>query len=101
MNISYQPIYTGYTSAAAVNFGINMVPQQIVEELKKEIKLYKEKTQHAQQRQIFESLEYQLSINTFAKDFAIMHEMLDSVQQLHPELDIQKIYSVYYQDSVQ
>jgi hypothetical protein len=78
-----------------------MVPQQIVEELKKEIKLYKENTQHDRQRQIFENIEYELSTNTFAKDFTTMHEMLDSVQQLHPELDIQKIYSIYYQDSVQ
>ena len=101
MNISYQPIYTGYTSTVATNIGINMVPQQIVEQLKKETKLYKQHAQTDQQRQIFEMFEYELNKNVFAKDFTVMHEMLDSVQQLHPELDIQKIYSVYYQDSVQ
>ena len=58
MNIAFQPIYTGYTSTVATNIGINMVPQQIVEQLKKETKLYKQHAQTDQQRQIFEMFEY-------------------------------------------
>jgi organic radical activating enzyme len=98
--ISFIPIYNEYGSYASLNFGISLVPQQIIEELKKEVELLKQNVKNSRQQQVYEMLEYELNNNTFAEDFTKIHDMLDNMQKLHPELDIKQIYSIYYKDRV-
>lgn len=98
--INFIPIYNDHGSYAALNFGISLVPQSAAEDLKTEINQLKETVQSFQQKKLYEMFEYELNANTFADDFKPIQEMLNNVQILHPELDIKKIYSIYYKDNV-
>jgi radical SAM protein with 4Fe4S-binding SPASM domain len=72
--------------------GLGIVPKKIIEKIKAQLIQYSS---------IKDSIPYQRLINyldnvEWAEDDSVMLEMLDTIQKLHPEMDIKKIYSIYY-----
>lgn len=77
------------------NFGVEIVPKSVAEELKEKIKRYNgaypKHTEYA-----FEYYKNLLETTNFAKDYELMHYCLDEVQRIHLDKNIREIYSIYY-----
>jgi hypothetical protein len=73
--------------------GLEIVPRKVVEKIKKEFEV----TESIKGSKVYNSMmDYFETIN-WAEDNTAMLELLDSIQKLHPELDIKKIYQIYYE----
>lgn len=73
--------------------GLEIVPRKVVEKIKKEFEV----TESIKGSKVYNSMmDYFETIN-WTEDNTAMLELLDSIQKLHPELDIKKIYQIYYE----
>jgi len=82
-----------------VNFGIETVPRTLIPELKTKcsqlLEKYDDRVAHALNQYL-----YLLDTVNFADDLEQIHYCLEQLQKYHPELDIKKIYHVYYPDQL-
>jgi radical SAM protein with 4Fe4S-binding SPASM domain len=73
--------------------GLEIVPRRIIEKIKKEFSI----TESIKDSRVYDAMMGYFETIDWAEDDKAMLELLDSVQKLHPELDIKKIYSIYYE----
>ena len=78
-----------------INFGIEIIPKTVAEQLKKQVQ---HELKYCSDRLKVAYLEFEkiLDNTNFADDFESIHFCLDQVQRYHPDLDIRQIYSIYY-----
>jgi len=81
------------------NFGIEIIPKNSINEFKNKCNQLLEKSDGPLNYALRQYL-YLLNTVNFADDSEQIHFCLDQVQKYHPELDIKKIYSVYYPDQL-
>ena len=51
-------------------------------------------------RQRMESFEFHLRQDIYSDSYTDIQYMLNGIQSVHPELNIQEIYRIYYPDAV-
>jgi len=83
----------------SVNFGIESVPQAVIGKLKNKCIELLEKP-HAKHTGAVEQYLHLLESVNFSDNYQQIHFCLEQVQNCHPELDIKKIYNVYYPDQL-
>jgi MoaA/NifB/PqqE/SkfB family radical SAM enzyme len=75
------------------SLGFGQVPQSIAQQILSTFDEYQDKiTKNA-----FDSYKNALNSGSFAPDFTAIHEVLDTIQKMHPDLNIPEIYKIYYQ----
>ena len=75
------------------SLGFGQVPQSIAEQIASTFDQYQDKiTKNA-----FDAYKNALNSGSFAPDFTAIHEVLDTIQRMHPDLNIREIYKIYYQ----
>lgn len=73
--------------------GLEIVPRRVIEKIKNQFGA----TESIRGSDVYNSMmEYFESIS-WSEDDSAMMELLDSIQKLHPELDIKRIYKIYYE----
>jgi organic radical activating enzyme len=77
------------------NFGLETLPKNVMSKILSEIQQVEHEHHHI--TNIMETLESIISNVKFADNHEYIHSVLGNVQKLHPELDIKKIYSIYYE----
>jgi hypothetical protein len=79
-----------------INFGLESVPQQVVNQF---VDVVNNKIKTSGFRKLVPLYIYMKNLlvsSKFSEDYKIIHYCLDQVQKFHPDLDIKKIYKVYY-----
>lgn len=99
VHINTQHLSRNYTAFSSINFGIEMIPQSIADKVLQKTREIKHRLPKNQWN-IFEIYENVIEHTKFSDDYTTLYTMLDHMQTLHPELDIKKIYSIYYTDSI-
>jgi organic radical activating enzyme len=80
----------------SVNFGIEGIPQAVVNEIAKTFDREFTKAEYDKIKIPHSYMKDLVITSKFSEDYATMHYCLDQVQRFHPDLDIKKIYSIYY-----
>ena len=73
--------------------GLGIVPKSVIPRIKEEFMQY----ESIKGSKIYNTMINYLDNMPWAEDNTAMLEMLGTVQRLHPELDIRKIYNIYYE----
>lgn len=73
--------------------GLEIVPKKAINKIKKEF----ENTHSIKNSKVYELMMNYFETINWSEDDTVMLEMLDSIQKLHPELDIKSIYQIYYE----
>jgi MoaA/NifB/PqqE/SkfB family radical SAM enzyme len=81
------------------NFGIETVPKVVIEELRNKCIQLLEKSNEST-RVALEQYLHLLNTVNFADNHEQIHFCLEKLQQYHPDLDIKKIYHIYYTDQL-
>jgi organic radical activating enzyme len=81
------------------NFDINLVPKNIAHQLLERVNLIKDQVLPNLQN-VLKMYSTLIETNNFADGTNLMHYQLDKIQNLHTDMDIKKIYSIYYKDTV-
>lgn len=73
--------------------GLELVPRRVIEKIKNQF----EATESIRGSVVYNSMMEYFNSITWSQDDSAMMELLDSIQKLHPELDIKRIYKIYYE----
>jgi len=99
----YKNVYLGFGFTPVVkleeNFGIESVPEYMRDQVQQQLdalKILPPVVENQRLRSAITDLEYHLNTINFSKDNENIHFMLDRLQEVHPELNIKEIYSIYY-----
>lgn len=89
-SISFMPVVEQYD-----NFSIGIIPKKIAELILEETKQIQNKLPE-NFKSVFDRLIYTLETTEFTNNFDNIHFQLDQIQKFHPDMDIKRIYSIYY-----
>lgn len=92
--ISFMPVLEEFD-----NFSISILPKEIADTVLTEIKEIKSIVP-SKFHSAYDKLIYTIETTTFSDDFENIHYQLEQIQKFHPDMDIKKIYSIYYKDSL-
>jgi MoaA/NifB/PqqE/SkfB family radical SAM enzyme len=81
---------------ADINFGIASVPQSVADQVADNLDCDFTGSDYEKIRFAHSYMKELTRSSKFADDYAIIHFCLDQVQRFHPDLDVKKIYSIYY-----
>lgn len=73
--------------------GLEIVPKNVIKKIKKEFESYSS----LRNSHLYYTMMDYFENTVWAENNTLMLEMLETVQRLHPELDIPKIYKIYYE----
>jgi len=77
------------------NFGIEIIPKDIIPELRARLTEYRATSSPYMQRAYGQYQQF-LETTDFADGYEKIHYCLDQVQRYHPDLNVRQIYSIYY-----
>lgn len=92
--ISFMPVLEQHD-----NFSISIIPSNIAANIKLEVTNIRASVPSRYQN-IFDRLLYTIDNTMFSNSVENMHFQLDQIQKFHPDIDIQKIYSIYYKNNL-
>jgi hypothetical protein len=98
-NITHYGISANVVLPEKTNLGIEAVPVEVIKELRNKCIQLLEKSNESTCVVLKQYLHLLNTVN-FADNHEQMHFCLEQVQKYHPELDIKKIYHVYYPDQL-
>lgn len=81
------------------NFDINLVPKGIATKILERVNLIKFQVPLNLQNTL-DMYSTLIENNSFADNTDLIHYQLDKIQEIHSDLDIKKIYSIYYEGNV-
>lgn len=85
------------------NFTLSIVPGNIAQEMKLKLRDFENslsEDRHKQFSLVIYRFKNILDHCQFSINNELIHFQLDQLQKIHPEMDIKKIYSIYYKDSL-
>ena len=82
------------------NFCIKLVPKGIISDLIQQTKEIKNTISDHKHQDAFDKFLYLLENTSFSDSYENIQYQLDQIQKFHPDMDIKKIYSIYYKDSL-
>ena len=84
------------------NFFIGQAPKAVIDQLLMQLPDARDRilkySPNMQQR--LESFEFHLRQDIYSNSYTDIQYMLNGIQSVHPELNIQEIYRIYYPDAV-
>lgn len=81
------------------NFTVHVVPKKIAKYILDKSNLLKN-SGDTSFGYVLDKFSYILETTNFSDTYENMYFQLDQIQKFHPEIDIKKIYSIYYNDSL-
>lgn len=94
-SISFMPIIEDTD-----NFSIKIIPKNVADKIINYSYAISQSLTSNRHRDTFEKLIYTLESLNYSESYDNIHYQLEQIQKLHPDIDIKKIYSIYYQDSL-
>lgn len=82
------------------NFPISLVPNKIAKLVKEKFENLKNNLKYKNLNHALLQVENILNRTQFSDSFELIHYQLEQIQKFHPDMDIKKIYSIYYNDVI-